>query len=746
MMETTSADFHNQPKGGDLTLHQFTKWFLEIQNQPQWRSRADREMDYVDGNQLDSELLRKQQAIGIPPAIENLIGPAVKAVTGFEAKTRTDWRVQPDGTGPESDAVAKALNHKLNQAERTSGADTACSEAFRPQYAVGLGWVEVSRESNPFLFKYRCRAIHRNEIFWDMLAKERDLSDARYLIRRKWTDVALVALKFPAMADKISNFARGWTNQLDVTTDGGMSTGLAANWTDGRGNSVEEQEWYESETGRVCLFEVWYRLWEQATVFWTPDGRVVEYDESNHMHVIAMAAGKVKPQKVVISRLYCSFWLGPNKLKDERSPYKHPHFPYVPFWGDKEDRTGVPVGAVKGMMYLQDSVNASISKIRWGLSAIRTERTEGAVKMTDAQFRQMIARPDADIVLDPTAMAKAGATFKVFRDFQLNEQQYKMLGDARMGIERSSLVTAGFQGKQGTATSGVQESTQIEQTTQSLGSYMDNFKAGRTGVGERLLSMIIEDTIGKPETVTIPGNAVREDVTVMLNQPMSDPDTGINYLTNDVERIRLQVALNDVPSTPSFRAQQLSAMAEAFKSMPPRDQEVALPHLLSLMDIPDKDAIIEDIQRARQNSSPEEIEARIKQAVDQALRESDHALRARELDAKYNPEKMQAEIDKMVAERVKIGIEGVFSSAQAAGQIASMPQIAAVADEVLRLSGWRPPTPAGVDPNLPAVQAPVAVAPATPNTSPQLPPVPQSPATGMHGIETSTTADNMTAQ
>lgn len=51
---------------GGMTLTEFTNIFVEIQNQPAWRSRADKEMDYVDGNQLDSDILQKQQALGIP--------------------------------------------------------------------------------------------------------------------------------------------------------------------------------------------------------------------------------------------------------------------------------------------------------------------------------------------------------------------------------------------------------------------------------------------------------------------------------------------------------------------------------------------------------------------------------------------------------------------------------------------------------------------------------------------------------
>jgi hypothetical protein len=81
---TDSAD--PVPTGG-ITLSEFHNFLVEVQNQPAWRAKADKEMDYVDGNQLDSDILRRQEQLGIPPAIEPLIGPAIDAVLGFEAKT-----------------------------------------------------------------------------------------------------------------------------------------------------------------------------------------------------------------------------------------------------------------------------------------------------------------------------------------------------------------------------------------------------------------------------------------------------------------------------------------------------------------------------------------------------------------------------------------------------------------------------------------------------------------------------------
>lgn len=710
----TIAPLDQPADDGGLSLVQFERIFTEVRNQPAWRARADKEMEYVDGNQLDSEVLRRQAAIGMPPAIEPLIGPAIEAVLGLEAKTRTDWRLTADGL--DGDDVADALNEKLNHAERQSGADKACSDAFKTQCCVGIGWVEVMRETDPFKpFPYRCEAVHRNEIFWDFLSKKPDLSDARYLVRRRWTDIEQAKLMFKDHAELIDRAAGRWTDRYELSTDGGTSTDMGRALDEQRGSSIEEQEWMDSENGRVCLFEVWYRRWVEVIVLRSQDGRVEEYDEANEMHNEALATGATQPQRAIIAKMRRAYWMGPHKLHDGPTPYPHQDFPYAPFIGHREDRTGVPFGLVRGMVYLQDNVNSAISKIRWGLSAIRTERTRGAVAYSDEVFRQQIARPDADIILDANHMSQPGAKFQVFRDFQLNEQQYKMLMDARLGIERASGITSSFAGQRGTATSGVQETTQIEQATQSLASLMDQFKYGRTKVGELLLSLIIEDMIGKPEIVTIRGNAVLPDRDVAINQPVMD-ETGATMLTNDVSRTRLKVALNDVPSTPSFRTQQLAAMSEAFKAMPPQYQDVALPHLLSLMDIPNKQEIIQAIQEAKSQPSPEQVQA-----------EWERGYKDRELLARYNPELIAAEIKKTMADAVSTGVKSAFGAVQAGQLIAQMQQIAPVADVILQNAGYQPPNPAGVDPNFPQPNIAVPPGPVNPgDTSPQTPTDPTS--------------------
>lgn len=621
-------------KEGECSLSMFTVWMEEIREQPRWRTKADREADYYDGNQLDSEILRRQAEIGMPPAIEPLIGPTIDAVLGMEAKSRQDWRVLPDGEAA-NDEVAEALNFKLNQAEKKSEADRSCSEAYASQIKVGLGWVEVSRNTDPFQFPYRTESIHRNEIFWDFLSKRPDLSDARYLVRRRWTDRTIAELMFPDKAELIRLSGTNWSSwsfDSDMTLDGGQSTDLAMAQNNERGWSIEEQEWRDQTNRRVCLFEVWYRNWVRVMVLKTPDGRVVEYDKNNQMHQAAVGYGIVKPTWAIIGKMRRAYFMGPHKLSDGPTPYRHNKFPYVAFWGKREDRTNVPYGLVRGMMYLQDEVNARISKMQWGLSAFRVIRTAGVVAGTDEQFRREVGRLDADIILNREEMGKNGAKFEVESNFELNAEQANRLADAREGIKRTGGIYNSFMGQDGQAKSGVAISGLVEQSTQTLADINDNFKYARAEVGDLLVSLIIEDMIGVEQDVFIPGNGLKEDKTIRLNTKTYDPTSGIQYLNNDIERTKLKVVLDEVPSTPTYRAQQLTVMGEAYKSMPAQYQVVMLPYLLNLMDIPDKRAVIEAIKAAESQQTPEQIQQMIDEAVDQALLKANIHLKQQEID------------------------------------------------------------------------------------------------------------------
>jgi hypothetical protein len=78
------------------------------------------------------------------------------------------------------------------------------------------------------------------------------------------------------------------------------------------------------------------------------------------------------------------------------------------------------------------------------------------------------------------------------------------------------------------------------------------------------------------------------------------------------------------------------------------------------------------------------------------------------LDKKIPPELLAAQVAKLAAETkdklnqaVESGVRAAFSAMQAAEVIAAVPQVAPIADEVMKAAGYQEPNPAGVDPNFP---------------------------------------------
>ena len=265
-------------------------------------------------------------------------------------------------------------------------------------------------------------------------------------------------------------------------------------------------------------------------------------------------------------------------------------------------------------------------------------------------------------------------------------------------------------------------------------------------VGELLLALEIED-MGKEETtIVIEGDVLNPPRTVVLNHPEVDPDTGLLYLSNDVLRTRIKVALEDVPTSSSFRAQQLNSLSEAVKSLPPDMQQVVMPFMIDLMDLPRKKEVVEAIRMAQAGSQadPEKIRAEVKA-------ELLHELKVRELDIKERVG--NAQVEKLVREAVQVGVQSAFSAMQAGAQVAMNPAIAPIADEVMKGAGYQRPNPGGDDPNYPTpVGVPmqpaqtdqgVELGDVRKNTSPAFPPVPQQPEQGMTGIETPETTDNL---
>lgn len=127
---TTPSDQPAGQRTSGIQLDEFTKYLHEI------REPARMAQPRGQGNGLCGRQPARRRgaaapcSAGMPPAIEPLIGPAIEAV---RPGGQDPHRLAPGVPTTRKEGEAAALNYKLNQAERQSGADAACTAAFRTQ-------------------------------------------------------------------------------------------------------------------------------------------------------------------------------------------------------------------------------------------------------------------------------------------------------------------------------------------------------------------------------------------------------------------------------------------------------------------------------------------------------------------------------------------------------------------------------------------------------------------------------------
>jgi len=602
----------------ELSLSEYMTFLEDIRNQPKWRAEAAKCSDYYDGKQYDTETLAALERIGMAPIIDNVTKPTINAIIGLEVKTRKDYKVSPQNRNGDFNDVADALSQKLFEAERETYSDAANSAAFKAACVPGIGWLHVGRNGDPFQCPYRYEFVPFDEMFYDMRSTKLDYSDGMYLIRSKWYDYALLKQVFKKHADILEYSSNGWSN-VDINLDNDrLAESYARSMNDENVYSRHDLEWRDTNRKRARLNEVWYRRYVSGTVIKLPNGATEEYDKNNEYHRDAELQG-ARIWDAYYSKTRLSYWVGPHKLLDIANPYPHNQMPYIKMVGYVEDNTGVPYSPTRDMIPLQDDINARNTKASWLLVAKRVTTTDGAYKGDVNQLRKEAGRPDAVHVLDQEHM-KNGGIFKVETDFQLSDQQYKIMQDKRNAIKDNVGVYAAFEGSSNNQ-SGVALHAATEQSSQTLATLYSNYEFAKTMAGNMLLSLIIEDIGDESQQIVVDSDFTQKK-TVEINKRTPEG------LSNSVYQARLNVSLNSVPTSATFRQQYLSYLQSVMQSTPPQLQAVMLKVMMKMTDLgeADKKEIVDAVDKMMGNQvqqepkTPEEAQA-LKAQVEAAQRQ-----------------------------------------------------------------------------------------------------------------------------
>ncbi|EHP9687060.1 portal protein, partial [Escherichia coli] len=467
----------------------------DIDSQPKWRDAANKACAYYDGDQLPPEVLQVLKDRGQPMTIHNLIAPTVDGVLGMEAKTRTDLLVMSDDPDDETEKLAEAINAEFADACRLGNMNKARSDAYAEQIKAGISWVEVRRNSDPFGPRFKVSTVSRNEVFWDWLSREADLSDCRWLMRRRWMDTDEAKATFPGMARVIDYAIDDWRGFVDTTFTEGQPSPLMSAWEEYQSWDRRENEWLQRERRRVLLQVVYYRTFERLPVIELSNGRVVAFDKNNLMQAVAVASGRVQVRVGRVSRIREAWFVGPHFIVDRSCSAPQGMFPLVPFWGYRKDKTGEPYGLIARAIPAQDEVNFRRIKLTWLLQAKRVIMDEDATQLSDNDLMEQIERPDGIIKLNPSRKNQKSVAdvFRVEQDFQVASQQFQVMQESEKLIQDTMGVYSAFLGQESGATSGVAISNLVEQGATTLAEINDNYQFACQQVGRLLLSYLLDD-------------------------------------------------------------------------------------------------------------------------------------------------------------------------------------------------------------------------------------------------------------
>lgn len=629
------------PITSDISVEAYDKICRDIRNQPKWRQDSNVDCDYYDGAQLTAEVNERLKQAGIPPQDSNLIKPTLNAVLGLEARSRTDYKVTTDDES--QDEIAQALSAKIKEVETQSRADRAMSDAYSSMMRAGLGWVEVSREFDPLKYPYRVREVHRNDIHWDWTAKEPDLSDARYLRRDKWVDRDQALQMFPEESALIENTWNGWNN-LDVYD--GSDTTMARAYENEQQWGKQQDDYLNRAAGMVRLSELWYRHYEEAPVLWLPTGSAVEYQPGNPYHEAAVAQGIVQVQKALLPRVRVSIWLGPHKLMDEPTPLPHGNFPYVPFWCFRKDRSRTPYGLIRDMRGPQDQLIDLDIMLYEVLNSRKVTVDNDALDLSQNSYQEVAQNMNSLRSMTVLNSNRRNANgFQVVTDHALASQVFQLVQERRTRIEAVSGIYRAMLGQSTEASSGVAINNLVEQGSTVLAEPNDNFRYARRLVGEQLLAFVKQDLIGKQTQISVQQGSQKK--VIYINREVMTPQGPT--VQNDIASAMVKVVLEDIPSTPTFRAQQLQAFTQIVQAAPPAYQAVLYPAMLELSDIPNRHEYADLCRKVGNVPGPttSEQEAQQEQQAQQmqALQQQIMQLGLAEKQAQVA--KLQAEVQKL---------------------------------------------------------------------------------------------------
>lgn len=563
------------------------------------------------------------------------------------------------------------------------------SYAAEDAFKAGIGWLEVGLRGDKTNCPIFVGAEPWRNCLHDSRAKK-DQSDARFFFRIKVVDLDIAEAIFP---DKVEQLRA-------VCQDG--DTGLSLHGMRGAGNLLLGLDAFDERRDRDGDFDALYT--STPIDLFNPRKRVmlIECWTREPVRRKPTADGLGDP---VSFKIKVAIMTENDTLIEADSPYKHDRFPFIPVWGYRNKRTGMPYSPIKPLMGPQEALNHRMSRSLYEASLNQMEIEVGAIDdqtMSLEELREEYNLPDGIAVYADGALA-GGKVRK--RDNAGAAQQQLVLADQdRMALRSMSGVNEENRGLKSQATSRVAMDAKAERGSVATAELFDNLLIARQAEGDMTLSLA-EQFIKQPLTIRVAGEQGGSKYDrVKLNQPVPG-----GYL-NDITARRAHFVVGEQAWKQSFAEAAFTELMQVLTQLASAAPDVVV-KLLDVVfemhpNLPRKRAILERIRSLNGQPDPDgkmSPEQQAAQQKDAAMKQMQFDLQMAQLKAAVT--EAQAKGQKLSTDAIVARVTALYEAAQAAQVLMSSPGLTPVADQILASAGYddqqgSPQTldPAGVQP------------------------------------------------
>ena len=455
------------------------------------REEAEYHHDMYDTNAWTKDQAATLKADGRPDTQVNSTAKAIRNIVGRERQSRLRPKAKPLGRASvlKADAITRALSWQWGISESKYAVSDAWEMAAKgPIGWVSTAWDDGDLDRDPLLTEH----LPAPEVYRDPHGRKEDLSDHRYLIRRRVVDLDLAKQLAPEKGEELERRARsasvleaqGMAREQVSTDYGNREDG---NWSSGSEGWLSD---FDYQRRRVTLRE--HEWWEHETGEYLSMGGGRDFvliDPENPPQNLGMLFAQADGPPVQRRRkcFYRAIMAGDLLLTYEKLPYKHGRFTLVPVWCEV-DRKGKAYGLIAVIEPIQKALNVAQSRLD---EAIRS--------------RSLICDPSAlDIPMDEAAKRLSRANFVLpvkpgrMADVRIESDK----NDVSMWIQECERLqkliddlignNEAAYGDKSNEKSGVAIQQRVQQQSLNIAKFMDNRRRAVRALAKIMLSMMIQ--------------------------------------------------------------------------------------------------------------------------------------------------------------------------------------------------------------------------------------------------------------